>query len=292
MLSQVLSIGSADTPPPPRSTPARSRIACQFGDRIEGCISARACVSRRRACEIELSDRHKDQRARHRAARDRRRARGAQGLRARECGFRQPTSKRSYLQKIQPGHTGPERNSTHAHEPKPNEIVGETRMLESSTRCSDAEPERAHFLKSAPSISRAPLGAYLQFKPILPTSTHRPAPGNGISGASSGQLERRIEATPCANAMAMWCTGPRRHRRDGGHLPRMQSSATLYEVGIQHFRRDAVGASPRYGFIQGHSSRHLRGAYRGRARGDWVHLFFNLAFFFFCFAGYYFYARK
>ena len=52
-------------------------------------------------------------------------------------------------------------------------------------------------------------------------------------------LERRIEAYIRWNAMAMVVQANRRSSEYGGHIASYASSATLYEVGFNHFWRAA-----------------------------------------------------
>ncbi len=72
------------------------------------------------------------------------------------------------------------------------------------------------------------------------------------------ELERRIEAYIRWNALAMVLRANRMSTEYGGHLASYASSATLYEVGFNHFWRGAVRQSPgRYGvhpgaFVAGH----------------------------------------
>src|SRR3569833_3045916 len=68
-------------------------------------------------------------------------------------------------------------------------------------------------------------------------------------------LERRIEAYFLWNAMAMVVQANRLASEYGGHLPSYASSATLYEVGFNHFWRAAAEKHPGdMVFMQGHSS--------------------------------------
>src|SRR5690606_24248094 len=68
-------------------------------------------------------------------------------------------------------------------------------------------------------------------------------------------LEKRIESLLRWNATAMVVRANRKSTEYGGHISSYASSATLYEVGFNHFWR---GASEKHGgdmiFYQGHSS--------------------------------------
>ncbi len=68
-------------------------------------------------------------------------------------------------------------------------------------------------------------------------------------------LERRIKSYIRWNAMAMVVKANRVHSGLGGHISTYASSATLYEVGFNHFFRGADGEHPAdMVFIQGHAS--------------------------------------
>jgi pyruvate dehydrogenase E1 component len=68
-------------------------------------------------------------------------------------------------------------------------------------------------------------------------------------------LERRIKSYIRWNAMAMVVKANRLHSGLGGHISTYASSATLYEVGFNHFFRGAEGDRPAdMVFIQGHAS--------------------------------------
>ena len=97
-------------------------------------------------------------------------------------------------------------------------------------------------------------GAYLPFKPntayvnSIPTGREPEYPGNRA-------LERRIEAYIRWNAMAMVVQANRVSSEYGGHLSSYASSATLYEVGFNHFWRAPSEKHPGdMVFMQGHSS--------------------------------------
>src|SRR5213082_2596073 len=115
-------------------------------------------------------------------------------------------------------------------------------------------PERAHFLLERLIDYTRRSGAYLPFKPntayvnTIPTGREPDYPGNRA-------LERRIEAYIRWNALAMVLQANRVSSEYGGHLSSYASSATLYEVGFNHFWRAPSEQHPGdLVFIQGHSS--------------------------------------
>jgi pyruvate dehydrogenase E1 component len=114
--------------------------------------------------------------------------------------------------------------------------------------------ERAHFILEKLIDYTRRSGAYLPFKPntayvnSIPTGREPEYPGNRA-------LERRIEAYIRWNAMAMVVQANRVSSEYGGHLSSYASSATLYEVGFNHFWRAASEKHPGdMVFMQGHSS--------------------------------------
>jgi len=115
-------------------------------------------------------------------------------------------------------------------------------------------PQRAHFLLERLIDYTRRSGAYLPFKAntayvnSIPTGREPQYPGNRA-------LERRIEAYIRWNAMAMVVQANRISSEYGGHLSSYASSATLYEVGFNHFwRAPSVEHPGDLVFIQGHSS--------------------------------------
>lgn len=82
----------------------------------------------------------------------------------------------------------------------------------------------------------------------IPVEEEPPYPGDR-------ELERRIKSYIRWNAMAMVVKANRVHSGLGGHISTYASSATLYEVGFNHFFRGAEGDRPAdMIFIQGHAS--------------------------------------
>ena len=114
--------------------------------------------------------------------------------------------------------------------------------------------ERAHFILDRLIDYTRRSGAYLPFKPntayvnTISTGLQPEYPGNRA-------LERRLEAYFRWNAMAMVVQANRVSSEYGGHLSSYASSATLYEVGFNHFWRGASDKHPGdMVFMQGHSS--------------------------------------
>jgi pyruvate dehydrogenase E1 component len=115
-------------------------------------------------------------------------------------------------------------------------------------------PERAHFLLNQMIDFARRSGAYL---PYSPNTAYLNTIGKARQPEYPGDrsLERRIEAYLRWNAMAMVVNANRVSTEYGGHISSYASSATLYEVGFNHFWR---GATKEHEgdmvFMQGHSS--------------------------------------
>ena len=115
-------------------------------------------------------------------------------------------------------------------------------------------PSRAHYLLERLIEFTRRAGAYLPFKPntayvnTIGVAQEKPYPGNRA-------LERRLEAYIRWNALAMVVAANKKSSEYGGHIATYASSATLYEVGFNHFWR---AATEEQGgdmvFVQGHSS--------------------------------------
>ena len=115
-------------------------------------------------------------------------------------------------------------------------------------------PDRAHFLLNQMIDFARRSGAYLPYAPntaylnTIPTGRQPEYPGDR-------SIERRIEAYIRWNAMAMVVQANRKNTEYGGHISSYASSATLYEVGFNHFWR---APTEKQGgdmvFMQGHSS--------------------------------------
>jgi pyruvate dehydrogenase E1 component len=133
---------------------------------------------------------------------------------------------------------------------------GETReWLESIDSVIRAEgAERAHYLIERVIEHTRRSGAYLPFKAntayvnTIAVGKEPPYPGDRA-------LERRIEAWIRWNAMAMVVQANRKSTEYGGHIASYASSATMYEVGFNHFWRAPTPEFPGdLVFVQGHSS--------------------------------------
>jgi pyruvate dehydrogenase E1 component len=115
-------------------------------------------------------------------------------------------------------------------------------------------PERAHFLLNRMIDFARRSGAYL---PYSPNTAYLNTISKGRQPEYPGDrsLERRIEAIIRWNAMAMVVQANKQSTEYGGHISSFASSATLYEVGFNHFWR---APSEKHGgdlvFMQGHSS--------------------------------------
>ena len=115
-------------------------------------------------------------------------------------------------------------------------------------------PERAHFLLNRMIDFARRSGAYLPYSPntaylnTISTGRQPEYPGDR-------SIERRIEAYIRWNAMAMVVQANRESSEFGGHISSYASSATLYEVGFNHFWR---APTAQHGgdmvFMQGHSA--------------------------------------
>src|ERR671939_1852770 len=115
-------------------------------------------------------------------------------------------------------------------------------------------PERAQFLleqvltearrKGAP----VPYSANTPYLNTIPPEQQEPHPGDRA-------IEHRIRSLVRWNAAAIVLRANKESSELGGHIASLQSAATLYDVGFEHFWH---AASDRHGgdliYIQGHSS--------------------------------------
>ncbi|MCC6512228.1 MAG: pyruvate dehydrogenase (acetyl-transferring), homodimeric type [Pirellulaceae bacterium] len=116
-------------------------------------------------------------------------------------------------------------------------------------------PERVKFLlKSLDTRARqegvaVPFEANTPYLNTIPTSQQPAYPGNR-------EIERRIKSIIRWNAMAMVVRANKKNDGLGGHISTFASSATLYEVGFNHFfkGRGADGYSGDIIYFQGHAS--------------------------------------
>jgi len=119
---------------------------------------------------------------------------------------------------------------------------------------SAAGPERAHFLIDRMVEHARRSGAHLPYSPNT-AYVNTIAVGKQPQYPGNRELERRIEAWIRWNAMAMVVLANRKSTEYGGHIASYASSATLYEVGFNHFWRAPSEQHPGdLVYLQGHSS--------------------------------------
>ena len=135
--------------------------------------------------------------------------------------------------------------------------------------------ERAHFIletlrdEARRAGTNLPYSATTAYLNTIPASHEERIPGDP-------QVERRIRAIIRWNALAMVVKANRRSAELGGHIASFASSATLYDVGFNHFWRapsDAHGGD--LIFFQGHSAPgiYARAYLEGRLSKDRLHSF-------------------
>ena len=137
-------------------------------------------------------------------------------------------------------------------DPDPQETQEWLESIDSVLRVYGAE--RAHFLLECMIDHARRSGAYLPYSPntaylnTIPVGQQAEYPGDRA-------IERRIEGYIRWNAMAMVVRANRKSSEYGGHIASYASSATLYEVGFNHFWR---APTAEHGgdlvYFQGHSS--------------------------------------
>ncbi len=111
---------------------------------------------------------------------------------------------------------------------------------------------RAHFLLERLIDFTRRSGAYLPFKPNT-AYVNTISPGQEQEYPGDRSIERRIEAFIRWNAMAMVVHTNRQSSEYGGHIASYASSATMYEVGFNHFWRAPSEKHPGdMIYIQGH----------------------------------------
>ncbi len=136
-------------------------------------------------------------------------------------------------------------------------------------------PERAHFLLNRMIDHARRSGAYLPYSPNT-AYLNTISPGQQPQYPGDRAIERRIEAYIRWNAMAMVVHANRESSEYGGHIASYASSATLYEVGFNHFWR-APGKN--HGgdlvYFQGHSAPgiYARAYLEGRLTEDHLNRF-------------------
>ncbi len=90
------------------------------------------------------------------------------------------------------------------------------------------------------------------------------------------EIERRIKSLIRWNAMAMVVNANRKHNGIGGHISTFASSATLYEVGFNHFFHGGAGDRPAdMIYFQGHATpgNYARAFLEGRLNVQHLHHF-------------------
>ncbi len=144
---------------------------------------------------------------------------------------------------------------TQPTEPGDLDPVETREWLESIDSVLKAEgPQRAHFLIDRMVEHARRSGAYLPYSPNT-AYVNTIAVGKEPAYPGNRELERRIEAWIRWNAMAMVVAANRKSTEYGGHIASYASSATLYEVGFNHFWRAPSDQHPGdLVFMQGHSS--------------------------------------
>jgi pyruvate dehydrogenase E1 component len=136
-------------------------------------------------------------------------------------------------------------------------------------------PERAHFLLNKMIDFARRSGAYLPYSPNT-AYLNTIAAGRQPEYPGDRSIERRLEAYIRWNAMAMVVQANKKSTEYGGHISSFASSATLYEVGFNHFWR---APSENHGgdlvFMQGHSSPgvYARAFLEGRLNEDHLNRF-------------------
>ncbi len=119
----------------------------------------------------------------------------------------------------------------------------------------DGGPERARFLLERLAISAAQkgvpaaLGVTTPYLNTIPVDEEVPYPGDR-------ELERRLKSLVRWNAVAMVVRANKYDDGIGGHISTFASSATLVEIGMNHFFRGRIGADQPGDLIyfQGHAS--------------------------------------
>ena len=136
-------------------------------------------------------------------------------------------------------------------------------------------PERAHYIIEQLIDSARRSGAYLPYTAntaylnTIPASHETKFPGDG-------SMERRIRSLIRWNAMAMVVLANQISTELGGHIASFASSATLFDVGFNHFfhaRTDTHGGD--LVFFQGHSAPgvYARAYLEGRLTKEQLHNF-------------------
>ncbi|MDP1697014.1 MAG: pyruvate dehydrogenase (acetyl-transferring), homodimeric type [Xanthomonadaceae bacterium] len=131
-------------------------------------------------------------------------------------------------------------------------------------------PERAHFLLDRMVEQTRRAGAHLPFSPTTEYINTIPPPMEAKSPGDAA-IEWRIRSIIRWNAMAMVVRANRKPGDLGGHIATFGSSATLYDVGFNHFWHAPTAEHPGdLLFIQGHGSPgiYARSFLEGRISAD------------------------
>ena len=135
--------------------------------------------------------------------------------------------------------------------------------------------ERAHFLLEQMVDTERHTGSHLPFS-LTTGYTNTIAPERESRCPGDPEIEWRIRSLIRWNAMAMVVRTNRKAGSLGGHIASFASSATLYDVGFNHFWRAASATHPGdLIFYQGHSSPgiYARSFLEGRIDADQMDLF-------------------
>ena len=115
------------------------------------------------------------------------------------------------------------------------------------------EPLRNGFLQDL--IQRVGTSGHPQTSTISTPYVNTISPEEQVAFPGNRELEHRIKSLVRWNAMAMVVNANRSESGIGGHISTFASSATLYEVGFNHFFRGGDGGRPAdQVYIQGHAS--------------------------------------
>jgi pyruvate dehydrogenase E1 component len=136
-------------------------------------------------------------------------------------------------------------------------------------------PERAHFLLNQMIDFARRSGAYLPYRATT-AYLNTIATGRQPEYPGDRSIEKRIEAYIRWNAMAMVLHANKESTEFGGHISSYASSATLYEVGFNHFwRAENEQQGGDLIFMQGHSSPgiYARAYMEGRLTEDQLNRF-------------------
>ncbi|HET8765611.1 MAG TPA: pyruvate dehydrogenase (acetyl-transferring), homodimeric type, partial [Rhodanobacter sp.] len=135
--------------------------------------------------------------------------------------------------------------------------------------------ERAHYLLEQMVDTTRRAGGHLPFDPTT-AYVNTIAPANEAKSPGDAAMEWRIRSIIRWNAMAMVVRTNRKPGKLGGHIASFASSATLYDVGFNHFWRAPSAEHPGdLIFHQGHSSPgiYARSFLEGRISAEQLDMF-------------------